>query len=569
MTSTSKLGKEVVAYMLGPPPASGTSSDKGAPSHAAVVNLSNPSASSPLALLRGTTPFPSSSSFSAVVSQDATSTLIVHADRQRPLIHVHAYDAAPTSSASSSKSKSITQTCPLIARLHPSEPTPTLALSPRGDMLAAGSASGRLYVWNVASGHLLASVDAHFRAVSCLQWTACGQALVSGGKDARILIWTVEALMDGGEDEESTLVGTSSLRRPMPYAMLVDHVEGITAISLSSSTQASISAFPTSLRILSASTDETVKLWDVRTRTLVATWTMPGPVLRLATDVGFRSFFALVRKRLTAATETEGEHVQEPYDFIARVDLFTSSSDEVKTLSTGTSSASMVQVSEGPETLVHKSKPGKRITSLAISTFGTHLLLGTSDAQMITVDVNSGVAIRTSSLLAVGAEGSSAKSGGAGGGVEVTSLQTFLVQDVSALFGSVFALPLKRTGDGSAWQVAEKLDRTMDDSRDFRRAPPTYVRLEKRDLTARLHAITPPSLLRSNETELPSHTTADAGEQESLRRARQRVQELERDNEKLNSLLKRAQTTNAGLWERLVKDAADKPDSSTAMKVDM
>lgn len=570
---TARLGKEVVGYLLSPPSSvSQKHAVSAASSHAAIVPLNNPNPSAPLASLRGATPGPSASSWSVVVSQDGTSVLLVHADRERPLIHVHTYQAGANAAGASTS----TQPCTLAARLHPPEPTPTLALSPRGTLLAAGSASGRLYIWHLASGHLLASVDAHFRSVSCLAWTACERGLVSGSDDARILVWSLEALVDSADrvHEQGT---AGSMDTPMPFAVLADHVQGITSLALSSSSRAAIASFPSSMRIMSSSQDGTVKLWDVRTRNLVATWAFSGPVHHLAVDVGFRSFFAAVTARREAeADESQGPDQMEQddttgsgddrqqYDWVRKVDLFDPHAQDNP--NAGGSAATLMRV-HGESTLVYQANAGTRITAMAMSLHGSHLLVGTSDTEMVTIDVASSVALRTTSLVAAGQTGTG--KAGSGARVEVASLTTFLIDDPASLLQG--ASVKGKGGHGTrepGWPVAEKLQRAVQ-RHDDRTARTYDVRLDKRDIPALMQSIAPPSLggrqlrkARRPSTELygrPEGSSDKHGEEEGLQKAQQRIAQLERDNEKLAELLKRAQKTNAGLWERVVKDAADGP----------
>ncbi len=59
-----------------------------------------------------------------------------------------------------------------------------------GQLWAAGSAGGRLTVWDTASGVLLASVEnAHMQAVSALAFSADGSVIVSGGRDGWLRLW--------------------------------------------------------------------------------------------------------------------------------------------------------------------------------------------------------------------------------------------------------------------------------------------------------------------------------------------------------------------------------------------
>lgn len=518
---TARLGKEVVGYTLTP-----STTKSQSPSHAAIVNLHHLNASSPVAHLRGTTPTPSSSSFT--IASDGSNTLLVHSDTTRPLIHVHNHQVGAT-----------TSTCPLAARLHPPEVTDTLSLSPSGNLLAAGSTSGRIYVWYFPSGNLVASFDAHFRRLTCLEWTACETGLVSASEDARILVWSVTALVD-----EANI-------NPTPYAIFSDHVQPITAIKMSSSASSSIATFPSSTRILSSSTDGTVKLWDVRSRTLVATWAFQGPVNHLAVDVGFRAFFVALRARpdvedgLLDNEDMEDQQTVQVIDSIRRVDLFGSNAEDV------VSTTSILTRAKGKEVWRPK-EHSITITAMTLSQTGSHLLIGTSEAQLHVIDVASSLMIRSASLVPAGNPSSNLK---------VSNLQTLLLQDTnSSLSGNTGRKTGRNAFRGEPWQVCEKLERIKGEEV----ASVFSMCLPVGRASQIASQLTPPSLsMRANEGS--AHTlqpgsiggSSSSGGGDQLQTAQRQIAKLEAENDKLNDLLRRAQKTNTGLWERVVKETMD------------
>lgn len=534
-------------------------------------------------------------------SPDASSALIVHADADRPLIHAHTFYAEANGSSSSSRSGTATQTCQLAARLHPPEVTPTLSLSPTGTMLAAGSASGRLYVWHLPSGRLIASLDAHFRSVTCLEWTADERALVSASDDARILVWSLAALVDAhsgnhADSDAATMTSATTL----PFAVLADHVQGVTKIALTScaSTRSAVSSFPASLRIMSASRDGTVKLWDIRTRSLVATWSFQGPVLHLAVDVGFRAFYVTVRGRGDADEEDApvtggGEDVDMEGDeasaaaaarqdthWVRRVDLYGSNVQDPTTVST--TASALTRVRGGT---VWHAAAGVRVTAMAMSLAGTHLLLGTSEGYLHMLDVASSVVIRSVSLLPAGLSGK-----GASGLLEVVGLSNVVLGDpLSILQASSLSGGGSGKASGSAsrtWTLAEKLQRTLvPAAAGLQKNAGLVTRLEKQPAHKLAAAIAPPSMNGRRAESLNGHRSGLAprlatssgagaaaqsnGSDFELRAAQQRIADLERDNERLGGLLQRAQKANAGLWERVVQGtfpaatpAANEPTSS-------
>ena len=56
---------------------------------------------------------------------------------------------------------------------------------------AAGSSSGRIYLWEVASGALFKSFAAHYRAVTVLRFHSDGDTFVTGSDDSSISIWSI------------------------------------------------------------------------------------------------------------------------------------------------------------------------------------------------------------------------------------------------------------------------------------------------------------------------------------------------------------------------------------------
>ncbi|WVO17568.1 hypothetical protein L204_105265 [Cryptococcus depauperatus] len=129
-----------------------------------------------------------------------------------------------------------------------------IALSPRGDVLAAGSCSGSVKIISLAKGGILATLNAHKEgdSVEALAFIdLSGGSAVSGGKglmciscgtDGRGFIWDVATGRNRHE---------------------IRHGGPITSLSCHPS--------PNNHLFTTASTDSTVKTWDVRTGTLLAT----------------------------------------------------------------------------------------------------------------------------------------------------------------------------------------------------------------------------------------------------------------------------------------------------------
>ncbi|KAF9258929.1 WD40 repeat-like protein [Marasmius fiardii PR-910] len=150
-----------------------------------------------------------------------------------------------------------------------------IALDPKGDLCAAGTSQGRIYLWEVSSGILFNSWDAHYRQINVLRFTCDGVALISGSDDSGISVWSVPRLLD--EDLQNDL--------PLSLFSLSDHTLPVTDIICG------VGTFP-SCRILTASVDHSVKLWDLASKSLLTTVMFPQVISSLAWDITERLFFA-------------------------------------------------------------------------------------------------------------------------------------------------------------------------------------------------------------------------------------------------------------------------------------
>lgn len=150
-----------------------------------------------------------------------------------------------------------------------------IALDPRGSYCAGGTAQGRIYLWEVASGILYNAWDGHYRQVSVLKFTRDGAALISGSDDSGVSVWSVSRLVDDELQNEL----------PLPFTILSDHTLPITDIVCG------VGIFP-NCRILTSSVDHSAKVWDLATKSLLTTFTFPQAITCLAWDVTERFFFA-------------------------------------------------------------------------------------------------------------------------------------------------------------------------------------------------------------------------------------------------------------------------------------
>ncbi|KAF9245301.1 WD40-repeat-containing domain protein [Melanogaster broomeanus] len=150
-----------------------------------------------------------------------------------------------------------------------------LALDQRAGCCAGGTSQGRIYLWEVASGILYNSWDAHYRQVNVLKFTHDGTVLISASEDSGVSVWSVSKLVD--EDLQNDL--------PLPQFTLPDHTLPVTDIVCG------LGPFP-KCRVLTSSIDHTVKLWDLASQSLITTFYFPKPISSIVWDITERLFFA-------------------------------------------------------------------------------------------------------------------------------------------------------------------------------------------------------------------------------------------------------------------------------------
>ncbi|MDL1873832.1 hypothetical protein FBQ85_01460 [Cytophagia bacterium CHB2] len=109
----------------------------------------------------------------------------------------------------------------------------TLAFSPNGKLLAAGSQDGAVRLWEVKTGRIIGTLSGHQRAVSSVAFSPDGKVLASGAKDTMIHLWDVQ--------------------QQSPKHTLAGHRGEVLKIAFS----------PDGRLLASASQDSTIGIWDI------------------------------------------------------------------------------------------------------------------------------------------------------------------------------------------------------------------------------------------------------------------------------------------------------------------
>lgn len=242
----------------------------------------------------------------------------------------------------------------VIQRFIPPVRLSVLSISSSALYLAGGTLDGRILLWDLPTGNLLATLDAHYRSVSVLKFSNDDAALISASEDAGVSVWSL-----------GSLLGNQS--PPTPFATLSDHTLPITDVAIG------IGCFP-KLRVLTASADSTCKIWDLSTTppSLLSTFSFPSPITHITWDPIERFFFAV-----HPSTEGGGSTVQ-------RVNLYKQSEEEtgfiVDEAIGGGGRGEIITVS--PSSIGSSYSTSDIITSLHLSLHSPTLLLGTSTSSL-------------------------------------------------------------------------------------------------------------------------------------------------------------------------------------------
>jgi WD40 repeat protein len=160
------------------------------------------------------------------------------------------------------------------------EPLGALAASADGSLLAGGGASGRLYLWDAATGELAREWQAHYKAASCLAFSPCGALLASGGLDGVAHCWDVAALLDVSSSSSSSSSGAAL--PPAASATWSGHTMALTHLAFAP--LGGLCGGPAAARLVTCSLDRSVRWWDVASGRCLRTVALPTGATALCAD---------------------------------------------------------------------------------------------------------------------------------------------------------------------------------------------------------------------------------------------------------------------------------------------
>lgn len=117
--------------------------------------------------------------------------------------------------------------------------------------------------------------ESHYQQVSSIEFSSCGTFLVTGGEDARVMVWrTLDLINLLNED-----------RNIKPYYAITDNTLPVTSVLLSKA------GVVNDLRLYTTSGDATLRVYDVVTKTLLSTFILSAPIESATLDPANRAVY--------------------------------------------------------------------------------------------------------------------------------------------------------------------------------------------------------------------------------------------------------------------------------------
>lgn len=136
------------------------------------------------------------------------------------------------------------------------------ACTPCGSYLIT-AISEKLYVWQLCSGKLLATLATHYQAINCLSFNGDGSIFASGGEDGLVFVWFLSrAICQGGSQASHSLS---------------DHTLPVKDLCFGKTSR--------SARLYTVSLDRTAKIYETVNGQLLVTLVFDAPLTTVALDM--------------------------------------------------------------------------------------------------------------------------------------------------------------------------------------------------------------------------------------------------------------------------------------------
>ncbi|XP_052777090.1 WD repeat-containing protein 18-like isoform X2 [Mya arenaria] len=205
-----------------------------------------------------------------------------------------------------------------------------------------------IHIWQICTGNLLCVLSRHYQTVNVIRFTDNGSHFVSGGEDNLVLVWSLVSVLSN--------IHNPSLKAE-PKNIWSSHSLPITDIHVGRGGARS--------RVVSASLDQTCKIWDMVSGQLLQTVVFPSSVMSVTMD--------MAEFRLFAGVSTGNIFCVNMYGQPIRVERHIETQEE-----------------EGVSCYRGHSK---QVTCLSLTMDGTKLVSGSNDCTVKVWDVFSGQCI--------------------------------------------------------------------------------------------------------------------------------------------------------------------------------
>ena len=166
-----------------------------------------------------------------------------------------------------------------LHRFFVGEPVSIVAASPDGTHFAAGALSGAVYVWEVSTGTLARTWNAHFKAVSAVSFAAGGSMVITAGEDTVVSAWSMASLLDPA----------AATAPPVPTYSWAEHALPVTSLAVGGGPAGGAGG---SGLVASASADRTCKLWTLGGGHLLRSVAFPAALACVALDACESTLYA-------------------------------------------------------------------------------------------------------------------------------------------------------------------------------------------------------------------------------------------------------------------------------------